>query len=101
MFDTGAEGGRLIALALMEGDPVLADLPSVLNGITTSASPFEQFHALTVANLMVSSLNQVQRDELAAPLKDPAVNSTWGTDTSRSSLAKTIVVRLENLHTGG
>jgi hypothetical protein len=99
MFDRGTEGGRLMALALMEGDPGIADLPSVLNGIKTPASPFEQFHALTVANLMVSSLNPAQRDELAAPLKDPAINSTWGSDTSRSSLAKSIVGRLENLHT--
>ena len=90
-----------MALALMEGDPGIADLPSVLNGIRASASPFEQFHALTVANLMVSSLNPAQRAELAAPLKDPAVNSTWGSDTSRSSLATSIVGRLENLQTEG
>jgi hypothetical protein len=101
MFDTGAEGGRLIALALMEGDPGLADLPSVLKGITASASPFEQFHALTVANLMVSSLKPEDRDGLAAPLQNPDINRTWGTDTSRSSLAQTIIARIQTLRTEG
>jgi hypothetical protein len=99
MFDRGTEGGRLMALALMEGDLGVADLPSVLKAITSPASPFEQFHALTVANLMVSSLTPAERDELATQLQDPAVNSAWGTDTSRSSLAKTILERLKNLGT--
>lgn len=101
MFDRGTEGGRLMALALMEGDAGVADLPSVLTGITSPASAFEQFHALTVANLMVSSLTPAERDELAAPLQDPAVNSAWGTDSSRSSLARTILERLQNLRTEG
>jgi hypothetical protein len=101
MFDRGTEGGRLMALALMEGNVSIADLPSVLNGIRTSASPFEQFHALTVANLMVSSLTPAQRVELAAVLQDPDTNRTWSADTSRSSLAQTILERLQTLSTGG
>jgi hypothetical protein len=94
MFASGSEGARIMALALMEGDLGLADVRAVLSAIQTPSSAFEQYHALTVANLLVSSLNTDQRAELEQILSSADTRSRWSGDTSRASLADSILGRL-------
>ncbi|GAA1124578.1 hypothetical protein GCM10009630_23120 [Kribbella jejuensis] len=96
LFNEGTHGSRIVALALMETDPRLADFPSVLNAIQNSRSGFEQYHALTVANLMAASLSADAKAQLQQALESDDVRSKWEGDTSRASLAATILDRLRS-----
>lgn len=95
LFADGSEGRRIQALALMQGDPALADLPSVLDAIERPRSGFEQYHALLAARGLLSRLpaagEQRLRDAVATQLVDPR-GIPYGSD--RSWLAEKILSRL-------
>ncbi|MFD4660016.1 hypothetical protein ACFWP2_30830 [Kitasatospora sp. NPDC058444] len=95
LFADGSEGRRIQALALMQGDPALADLPSVLDAIEHPRSGFEQYHALLAARGLLSRLPaagaQRLRDAVATQLVDPR-GIPYGSD--RSWLAEKILSRL-------
>ncbi|MFJ4191313.1 hypothetical protein [Kitasatospora sp. NPDC089509] len=95
LFADGSEGCRIQALALMQGDPALADLPSVLDAIEHPRSGFEQYHALLAARGLLSRLPddgaQRLRNAVAAQLVDPQ-GIPYGSD--RSWLAEKILSRL-------
>ncbi|MFF2143534.1 hypothetical protein [Kitasatospora sp. NPDC058190] len=96
LFADGSEGRRIQALALMQGDPSLADLPSVLDAIEHPRSGFEQYHALLAARGLLSRLPGTEaqrlRDAVAAQLVDPR-GIPYGSD--RSWLAEKILSRLQ------
>ncbi|MBV2152603.1 hypothetical protein [Kitasatospora sp. SUK 42] len=96
LFADGSEGRRIQALALMQGDPSLADLPSVLDAIEHPRSGFEQYHALLAARGLLSFLPGAEaqrlRDAVAAQLVDPQ-GIPYGSD--RSWLAEKILSRLQ------
>ncbi|MEV7773121.1 hypothetical protein [Kitasatospora sp. NPDC086791] len=96
LFTDGSEGRRIQALALMQGDPSLADLASVLEAIERPRSGFEQYHALLAARGLLSRLPaagaQRLRDAVAAQLVDPR-GIPYGSD--RSWLAEKILSRLQ------
>ncbi|WP_030244237.1 hypothetical protein [Streptomyces sp. NRRL S-350] len=95
LFADGSEGRRIQALALMQGDPSLADLPSVLDAIRHPRSDFEQYHALLAARGLLSRLPageaQRLRDAVTEQLVDPR-GIPYGSD--RSWLAEKILSRL-------
>ncbi|GHF31480.1 hypothetical protein GCM10018790_06620 [Kitasatospora xanthocidica] len=96
LFADGSEGRRIQALALMQGDPSLADLDSVLDAITQPRSGFEQYHALLAARGLLSRLPaagaQRLRDAVATQLVDPR-GIPYGSD--RAWLAEKILSRLQ------
>ncbi|SOB82682.1 hypothetical protein [Streptomyces sp. 1331.2] len=96
LFADGSEGRRIQALALMQGDPALADLESVLDAILHPRSGFEQYHALLAARGLLSRLPAAEaqrlRDAVAAQLVDPQ-GIPYGSD--RSWLAEKILSRLQ------
>ncbi|MBV6701427.1 hypothetical protein KV557_30675 [Kitasatospora aureofaciens] len=96
LYADGSEGRRIQALALMQGDSALADLPSVLDAIEHPRSGFEQYHALLAARGLLSRLpaadGQRLRDAVAGQLVLPD-GIPYGSD--RSWLAEKILSRLE------
>ncbi|MFC5177869.1 hypothetical protein [Nocardioides taihuensis] len=94
LFATGTEGRRIVALALMEGNTDYADVAAVASAIRQPKSAFEQYHALYVANLLVSTLGTDERAVLRQALEDPAAIQLWSGDTSRASLHHRIMSRL-------
>ena len=64
MFQDGTDGGRVVALALMEADPDPRYFDHVLNAIGASRSAFEQFHGLRVMRDMFSRLDESQKTRL-------------------------------------
>ncbi|MEV6978213.1 hypothetical protein [Kitasatospora sp. NPDC093806] len=96
LFADGSEGRRIQALALMQGDPALADLPSVLDAIERPRSGFEQYHALLAARGLLSRLPAEEvrrlREAVAGQLMAPD-GIPYGSD--RSWLAEKILSRLE------
>ncbi|MFE6871696.1 hypothetical protein ACFVFS_34775 [Kitasatospora sp. NPDC057692] len=96
LFADGSEGRRIQALALMQGDPALADLPSVLEAIEHPRSGFEQYHALLAARGLMSRLPAEEarrlRDAVAGRLMAPD-GIPYGSD--RSWLAEKILSGLD------
>ncbi|WP_380278096.1 hypothetical protein [Kitasatospora purpeofusca] len=96
LFADGSEGRRIQALALMQGDPALADLPSVLEAIERPRSGFEQYHALLAARGLMSRLPAGEarrlRDAVAGRLMAPD-GIPYGSD--RSWLAEKILSGLD------
>ncbi|MGW6913229.1 hypothetical protein ACWGB8_05310 [Kitasatospora sp. NPDC054939] len=96
LFADGSEARRLQALALMQGDPALGDLSSVLAAIEQPRSGFEQYHALLAARGLLSLLPvdeaQRLRDAVAGRLL-AADGIPYGSD--RSWLAEKILSRLD------
>ncbi|MFE2110305.1 hypothetical protein ACFXAF_31185 [Kitasatospora sp. NPDC059463] len=96
LFADGSEGRRVQALALMQGDPALADLASVLEAIERPRSGFEQYHALLAARGLMSRLPAEEarqlRDAVAGRLMAPD-GIPYGSD--RSWLAEKILSGLD------
>jgi hypothetical protein len=95
LFDTGTDGNRIFALGLMEEDEDLRDFNSSLTAIEHSRSAFEQYHALHLAELMLSTLSGDQREQLKTTLTEHPGNATYiqpGTD--RWIVAQRIMSRL-------
>lgn len=62
----GSDEERVTALGLMQASPHLRDLDGVLAAIEDYRSPFEHYHALRLALLMVPDLGAAERARLAA-----------------------------------
>ncbi len=94
MFEAGSEGRRIQALALMQGDPALADLTSILDAIEHPRSGFEQYHALLAARGLLSRLAPADRHRLRDAVTSQLVAAggiPYGSD--RSWLAEKILAR--------
>lgn len=67
-FDAGREGDRVVALTLVEAEPLPGCLPIVLDGISNSRSAFEQFQALRAAEELLPLLDRGGRQRLGKVL---------------------------------
>jgi hypothetical protein len=85
----GTDEQRVTALAMMQATPELRDFASVLTAI---ADPFEQYHALLLADIMLDDLDAGDRQRLAE-----VVNGVRGRsfrhDTDRWLLSERILHR--------
>ena len=84
LFQSGQAGLRLYALGLMEGNPELVDLWSVIDAIDSSRSAFEQYHALLIARNAVRSTLDPQSE---GALRD-AVERTLASDRTGADRRK-------------
>jgi hypothetical protein len=97
LFESGTDGNRIYALALMQEDERLRDFDLSLEAIEQSRSAFEQYYALSLADLMLPRLTKDQRRELETLLTTPrghAVHIKPGTD--RWTVAQRILSRLSD-----
>jgi hypothetical protein len=94
LFQTSRDGMRLYALGLMEGDPSLIDLLSVIDAIDASRSAFEQYHALLVAR---SATRSALDPQTAGMLRDALTRALEGrrTGEDRRQLAREALVELD------
>lgn len=93
-FDEGDEGARVIALGLMQGDERLRDFFCALDGIESSRSAFERYHALVVARQMAGGLTDLERDWLAAAVTDAQRSKRFREDGPSMAVANSILVEL-------
>jgi hypothetical protein len=93
-FESGGEGRRIYALALMQGDPGLADLGIVLEAIEQSRSAFEQYQALVLAELVAPGLTAADRDRLCSTLASQLAS---GGRLTRSSSRRHVAERVLGL----
>ena len=83
----GQQGFRIVALALAEARPHQAHLPLVLQAIGQPKSPFEQYHGLLVAKLLVKSVGVEGQMALRAAIQGQLNVSIPQSDPSRWVLA--------------
>ena len=92
MFERGTDGERMYALGLMQEDERLRDFAVSLEAIEHSRSAFEQYYALSLAELMLPALTKDQRRELEAMLTERPGNAAYITPgTDRWSFAQRIL----------
>jgi hypothetical protein len=84
----GDDGQRITALAAMKELPGLRDFDRVLGVIDDWRSPFEQYHAMEIANDMLPQLTTEQREELGRAIRRE--RRRFGDDRSRYHLADRI-----------
>jgi hypothetical protein len=60
----GNDEERVTALAMMEAEPELRDVDAALSAIKRSRTPFEQYHALLLADRMLDDLNADDKQRL-------------------------------------
>jgi hypothetical protein len=95
LFDRGTDGERMYALGLMLEDERLRDFAVSLEAIEHSRSAFEQYYALSLADLMLPALTKDQRLELEAMLTKRPGNAAYITPgTDRWGVAQQILSKL-------
>jgi hypothetical protein len=84
LFKNGSPMMRVLTLGLMQGDPSLADGPTIVSAIADSRSANEQFQGLTLALLCWHNLARSDRHAIQSAVKD---NPYIQPGTDRQSLA--------------
>ena len=67
IFSTGSDGNRIVALALVEGNPRLATADVLIDAIVDTRSAFEQYHALLAAEYALDHLSADDRTRMRRP----------------------------------
>lgn len=70
LITSPAEGDRLMGLVAMEAHPRLLDFDLLGGVLVEPISPFEQVHALDLANQMISVLDSQQRSRLEGLIRE-------------------------------
>lgn len=92
----GSDEERVTALGLMQGKPELRDVNSALSAIKGSQTPFEQYHTLLLADMMIDELNDAERRRLAAIISDIRGDRRFRSDSDRWHLSERILHDLNN-----
>ena len=88
MFTRGTLAIRVLALGLMEGDPTLADGPTVLEAIADPRSKNEQYHGMELARSCWARLPDTYRSLIQTAIRsDPGIAAS----TSKKALAAEIL----------
>lgn len=91
----GNDEERVTALAMMQAKPELRDLDAVLIAIRRSRTPFEQYHALLLADIMLDDLDGSDKQLLIEVVKGVR-GRRFRRDTDRWLLSERILRRASN-----
>jgi formylglycine-generating enzyme required for sulfatase activity/cellulose biosynthesis protein BcsQ len=94
LFSRGTDGCRIVGLALARIDSRRQHIDLALSGIEESRSPFEQFHALLLAEKLLPSLHPTTATVLLAAIKSQ-LDKTIGNDPSRRTVAQRLIKKLD------
>ncbi len=95
MWESGHEGRRVAALGAIQQLPELGSAAIVLEGITSSQSAFEQFHALLAAEAMLPVMTPDERTALrAAVAEQRGPSGRIENDRSRTRIADRLLAAL-------
>jgi hypothetical protein len=91
VFDTGGEGNRVVALALVERDPRLASLGILKQAIVHSRSAFEQYHGLVAAEAALPFLRPDDRLRLRRAVEALLIGPLGDSSSDRRTVARRIL----------
>ncbi len=99
LFESGTDGGRVVALALLRAKPAGECFDLVMKGIgRESRSAFEQYQALRAAEGMLPQLPREARRQLRELLEDPRTVGRWdGRDLSRRELGDRLLASIATM----
>ena len=87
LFNNGTESGRILGLALARTDPGRPQFELALSGIREMRSPFEQYHALQLAEAVLPSLGPNALAKLRSAIRDQLGKTIRESDSNRWNLA--------------
>jgi hypothetical protein len=90
----GTDEQRVTALAMMQAKPELRDFDSVLTAIKRAQAPFEQYHALLLADRMLGDLDAGDKQRLVEVVKGVR-GRRFRHDTDRWLLSERILRRAD------
>ncbi|MGD9960601.1 hypothetical protein [Nocardioides sp.] len=91
LFATGGDGNRVYALALIQGNPALAEPGPLVEAIAHPRSAFEQYQALVAAQRSVEHLPTAERQAVLAAVEEALAGPLGETSSDRRSVARTIL----------
>lgn len=94
IFDTGTDGNRIAALALIERSPRLATGSVLVDGILRSRSAFEQYHALVAAERALDHLAADDRSRVGEAVEAVLAGPLGESSSDRRTVARRIAARL-------
>jgi formylglycine-generating enzyme required for sulfatase activity len=96
LYEEKRPGTRLVALAIIEKKPSLKHINVAIDAIEDALSPFEQYHALVVARILLDRANGEQRGRLLHALLTQRGTPIHESDPSRSDLKKALLTSLKD-----
>lgn len=91
IFDTGTDGSRIAALALVEAAPRLATADLLIDAIGDSRSSFEQYHALVATERALPYLRPADRSKVRATVKTVLAGPLGERSSDRRTVARHIL----------
>jgi hypothetical protein len=93
LFQSGHEGARVFALAMMQATPRAEEADLALDAVMSSRSAFEQWHGLSALQRMLPHVGEARRTQLEDAL--PAVDFK-GESSNRAALRDEILTALRS-----
>lgn len=100
VFATGTDGNRIVALALVEGDPRLATADILVDAIVHSRSAFEQYHALVAADRALEHLSPEDRSRVGVAVESSLAGPLGERSSDRRTVARRILEKLRSTNGG-
>jgi formylglycine-generating enzyme required for sulfatase activity len=97
LFSRGTDGARVVGLALARKDPQRQHVELALSGIGDSRSPFEQYHALLLADALIPSLHPTTAAQLQSAIKSQLEKTISRSDPSRWAVAERLIKKLDTM----
>jgi hypothetical protein len=95
LFEEGTPGTRLVALAVALAHPYPEYLDLAIEAIRNARSPFEQFHALLLAQHTFDDSSAPQREALSYALQHPKGVPIHESDPSRVRIKSSLLRQLD------
>jgi hypothetical protein len=95
LFGQGSPGSRIVAIALLERQPDEKCFDLILQSITESKSPFEQYHALHAAGRILPKLSSSDAASLIRGIRSQINVSIPESDQSRWTISQDLLKRYE------
>lgn len=93
LFDRGKDGTRVVALGLIESGPEPNHLELALRSIREPRSPFEQFHALLIAQALFDKLEFEDQEWVREAIQSQIPHYINSSDQSRWVIAQRMLRR--------
>ena len=94
LFGEKRPGSRVVALGIIEGKPSLQHIDIAIEAIENALSPFEQYHGLFVARMLLGRATGEQRERLRQALLTQKGTAIHESDASRADIKRALLTSL-------
>jgi formylglycine-generating enzyme required for sulfatase activity/Mrp family chromosome partitioning ATPase len=94
LFKTNTDGGRVIGLGLAAREPRRTQIDMAITAIAEMRSPFEQYHALVLAERLLLVLDPTAKEKLRGVIQSQMMRAITARDPGRWAMANRILASL-------